>query len=278
MKNKPLTLFICVLSLVAFSISIEAFSHNSGELTIAFLDIGQGDAIYIKSPSGVQVLIDGGRGKQVLRELGAVMGSFDRSIDIIIATHPDQDHIGGLPFVLDTYEVDTVIRSGFVSGTKTYKAFGEAILKEGAESFIAEKGMIIHLGEGVHLDILFTYPDSSDANDASVIARLVYDESEVLLTGDAPKWVEGKILGQYGENLKSDILKVGHHGSKTSSASAFIETVDPDIAILSYGERNRYGHPSKEVISILDLFGIEKRHTPDGRIVCRTDGKEWVCD
>ena len=133
-----------VLFIVAGFISVQAFGNASGDLTVAFLDVGQGDAIYIESPTGVQMLIDGGKGKAVLRELGAVMPLGDRTIDFVVATHPDQDHIGGLPFVLENYEVNTVIRSGFIGETATFEAFSEAILNEGAEEVNGVANVIRH--------------------------------------------------------------------------------------------------------------------------------------
>jgi len=276
-KNKPLFVFLIILLFSTVVISVRAFD-TPDELTVSFLNIGQGDAIFIESPTGVQVLIDGGPGKAVLRELGAVMPLGDRSLDIIIATHPDMDHIGGLPFVLETYEVDTVIRSGFVADTQIYEAFTQGIEEEGSEVIFARKGHVIHLGDGVHLDILF--PDAgesmSEANEASIVARLVYGEAEVLLMGDAPQWVERELMHDYGSNIASDILKVGHHGSRSSTASAFVSMVSPVIAVLSYGEDNRYNHPHKEVLDVLE--GIRTLHTPQGRVECRTKGVEWVCD
>lgn len=277
MKNKPLFVFLIILLFSTVVISVRAFD-TPDELTVSFLNIGQGDAIFIESPTGVQVLIDGGPGKAVLRELGAVMPLGDRSLDIIIATHPDMDHIGGLPFVLETYEVNTVIRSGFVADTQIYEAFTQGIEEEGSEVIFVRKGNVIHLGDGVHLDILFPDADESmsEANEASIVARLVYREAEVLFMGDAPQWVERELMRNYGSNIASDILKVGHHGSRSSTASAFVSMVSPVIAVLSYGEGNRYNHPHKEVLDVLE--GIRTLHTPEGRVECRTKGVEWVCD
>lgn len=277
MKNKPLFVFLIVLLFSTALISVRAFD-TPNELTIAFLNIGQGDAIFIESPTGVQVVIDGGQGKAVLRELGAIMPLGDRTLDLMIATHPDMDHIGGLPFVLETYKVDTVMRSGFVADTQIYEAFTQRIAEEGAEVVIAQKGYVVHLGDGVHLDILF--PENggrmSDPNEASIVARLVYGEAEALLMGDAPQWVERELIRDYGSNIVSDILKVGHHGSRSSTASSFVSAVNPVIAVLSYGEGNRYNHPHQEVLDILE--GIQILHTPDGRVECRTKGVEWRCD
>lgn len=278
-RAKILGALFVLLVLATAGVWLVVLTQKPKELTVAFLDVGQGDAIYIESPTGRQVLIDGGKGKAVLRELGAVMPFFDRSIDVVLATHPDQDHIGGLPFVLENYEVGTVIRSGYIGESATFETFSELIKKEGAKEVQAVRTMVVHLGGGVHLDILSpqSLENITESNDASIITRLVYGESEVMLTGDAPKWVENILVQMDGENIQSDILKAGHHGSKTSTASTFVGLVNPDIGIISAGKDNRYGHPHQEVLDMFKMFEIPLMQTVDGRIVCKTKGEEWKC-
>jgi len=253
---------------------------DRGVLTIAFLDVGQGDAIFIEAPSGAQALIDGGPNKAVLRELGSVMPFYDRSIDIVIATHPDQDHIGGLPDVFKRYDVDYFLESGAVSETGAYHALESTVSLSGAERVLARRGMKISLGDNASLHILFPDRDVSgmESNDASIIAQLIFGETEVLLTGDAPQKIEKYLAAKDGQGLKSDILKVGHHGSKTSTSELFIGFVSPEYAIISAGANNRYGHPHKEVVDTLLRFGVTSFNTSEsGTIIFKSDGtRVWL--
>jgi len=245
-------------------------------LCVVFLDVGQGDAIFIQSPEGIQMLIDGGRGSEVLRELADVMGFFDHTLDYVMVTHPDADHIGGLIGVLERYEIDKILHTENKSDTSVSRTLAEHIKSEGAEVTNVRRGYTYDLDEGVTLTIL--YPDRNaedmESNTSSIVARLTYGESEFLFTGDAPKNVEAYLLEEGNESLQSDVLKVGHHGSKTSSADIFIETVSPTYAIISAGKDNRYGHPHQEVIDRLDSAGVEIKNTAEmGSIFMISDGK-----
>jgi len=250
--------------------------ERNSVLTIAFLDVGQGDAIFIEAPSGNQLLIDGGRGSAVLRELGRLLPLHDRSIDVVIATHPDADHIGGLPGIINSYDISYVFRSGAVNDTGAYRALGEAVEDEtGVHVLLARRGMRINLGAGAYFDILFPDRDVSkaDPNDASVVGRLVYGQTEVMLTGDAPKTIEQYLVSLEGGNLESDILKAGHHGSNTSSGELFVGFVSSRYAVISAGCGNSYGHPHEEVLDTLSRFDIETLSTcEEGTIVFETDG------
>lgn len=254
-----------------------ALGGGKGVLTVAFLDVGQGDAIYIEAPNGNQILIDGGPGKGMLRELAKVTPFYDRSIDVVIATHPDKDHIGGLPELLTRYEVGVIMRSGAVNDTGVFQSLNEIIQRKNVEELLARRGMRVQLGGGAYLDILFPDRDATDfePNDASVITRLVYGETKFLFTGDAPKDIEEYIARLDRSLLKSDVLKVGHHGSKTSTGALFLGAVLPSIGIISAEENSRYGHPHQEVLDILAEFNIETIATSEaGTIVFESDGKK----
>lgn len=238
--------------------------RNNSELAVAFLDVGQGDAIFITSPTGFQVLIDAGKGREVLRKLPDEMGWFDRSIDVIIATHPDADHIGGFPDVLKRYRVGKIIESSVDDETGTdAKAFAAAALAETQSREIALRGQKIDLGGGAYLEILFPDRDVSgiETNTGSIVARLVYGETSFLLSGDSPDEIEKYLVRLNAEMLDADILKVGHHGSRTSSAEEFIRAVNPDYAIFSRGCDNSYGHPHKEVVERFDKLNIQMLDT-----------------
>lgn len=229
---------------------VAMLSNSDAILTIAFLDVGQGDSIYIESPSGNQVLIDGGRNRAVLRQLGSIMPFYDRSIDVVIATHPDSDHIGGLPDVFSRFSVSTFIEPGSSSTSGVFHEMMHLADLEGSTHILARRGQTIDMGDGAYIRIIFPDRDVSglESNNSSVIAQVVYGETEVMLTGDAGSSIERYVVSLEGSRLHSDILKAGHHGSKTSSDQQFVSVVDPDYVIISAGLNNRYGHPHAEVI------------------------------
>ncbi len=266
-------LLVLVLSLMWMIIAREG-----DVLRVSFLDVGQGDAIFIEYED-TQILIDGGRGGKVLSALGDVMPFWDRSIDMLIATHSDADHIGGLPEVLERFAVGAVIESGSVSDTGVYDAFVGSVEKEGCAHDVFRSGHILTLSDETYLEFLF--PDRArsevakwEANTASLVVRLVHGETSFLLTGDVPSSVEMYLTGIYGNGLKSDILKAGHHGSDTSSAAAFLAAADPEAVVISAGCDNSYGHPDKEVMNRIEALGAEPLETcEEGTIIFESDGE-----
>lgn len=259
-----------VLGLFLISIVIWSIDLDNKYLTVTFLDVGQGDSIFIEAPNGNQLLIDGGANKSVLRKLGQVMPFYDRSIDVVLATHPDKDHIGGLPHVLDRYDIDFFLSSGAVSKSGVYKELHSKV-----DALVVKRGMKIHLDSDVTVEILFPDRDVSkvESNTASVVLRVTYGETSFLLTGDSPKSIEKYLVGI--DDLNSDVLKVGHHGSKTSSALEFIEEVSPSVVVISTGKDNRYGHPHQEVIDLFQGIPIFSTYE-DGTVSILSDGnKTW---
>ena len=260
----------------------QVFNVRQTLLKVAFLDIGQGDSIYIEAPNGNQVLIDGGPGRQVLRALGSVMPWYDRSLDVVIATHPDADHIGGLPSVLERYQVAAVMDNGQPSNTGTYRAWQAAVaaeVKDGAQYLRARRGERFNLGAGISLDILYPYdtPTGKDTNDGSIVARLTYGSQAFILTGDATIKVEQQLLIAK-TLLSAQVLKAGHHGSKTSSSPAFIKAVSPIYAIISAGKNNRYGHPHQITLDNLKAAQAQILRTDEeGSIVCLSSQDVTTC-
>ncbi len=249
--------------------------EGSGTLSVAFLDVGQGDAILIEAPGGARVLIDGGKGGAVLRALGEQLAFGDRSLDVIIATHPDLDHIGGLPEVFARYEVGMFIEPCVADDGADYAALREAVRQEGLETVCAGAGMALVLEEGVRLDLLFPDRDarSLEANTASVVARLSYGDTAFLFTGDSPIAIEEYLASVHGDSLASDVLKLGHHGSKTSTSELWLKAVRPEHVVISVGCDNTYGHPHKEVIDRLEAAKIATHETcNEGTIVFGSDG------
>jgi competence protein ComEC len=248
---------------------------RQGVLTVAFLDVGQGDAIYIEAPNGNQILIDGGPGTKTLRSLGKVMPFYDRSLDLVVATHPDQDHIGGLPAVLERMNILGVMTGDNPVDTGAYAVFEKIIDAKNIVRVFAHRGEKVILDEGVTLEILF--PDRSTAgwetNTGSIVALLAYGEDKFLLTGDSPSSIEHYLVGKDGSHLQANILKLGHHGSLTSSSREFLSVVDPEYAVVSAGKDNKYGHPSKDVVSLLGELKIPILSTIDkGTIIFETKG------
>lgn len=237
----------------------------TGNLRVAVLDVGQGDAILITTPGNQQVLIDGGPDLRVLEQLGDAMPFGDRHIELMMLSHTDADHVTGLVEVLRRYEVGKILMTGVARDTAIYNAFLDAARENGAQVIIADADHDLDLGAGVLLDILSPQEslfgrEVKEPNNASIVAKLTWKDHEVLLTGDIEEWVEETMLKE-GLDLRADILKVPHHGSKTSSSEAFLLAVDPDLALISVGRDNHYGHPRPEVLARYAALGIPVRRT-----------------
>lgn len=275
--NKNIRFYLLTgLFIINIFIWYAVLRNENDYLKVVFLNVGQGDAIFIEAPNGNQILIDGGPNKSVLRELNKIMPFYDRSIDVIIATHPDKDHIGGLPEIIDRYFIDFILESGVKNDTGISLAFENAVSRNKIKQIFAKRGMRVNLGRGVFLNILF--PDRGvgeiESNTASIVAQLVYGNTKFMLTGDSPKTIEDYLVILDGEKLKSDILKVGHHGSKTSSSEIFLGFVSPKYSVISAGEGNSYGHPHKEVIDALNQFASIILNTQNsGTIIFKSDGE-----
>lgn len=250
-----LTGIALILSALAITlISRHVANSTSSLLMVSFLDIGQGDALYIRAPNGNDVLIDGGPDDNVLRKIREVTSVADNHVSLIIATHPDKDHIAGLIPIFENFSVDYYVHTEIASKT----SFDESLMDQVAQepqliSVLARSGQRIILDQsaGVYIDILFPDQDTShfsDTNEASIIIQLTYDQQKFLLTGDAPSSVEYSLIERYEKILPSNVLKLGHHGSKTSSSEFFLKAVQPTFAIVSAGKNNRYNHPSPEVL------------------------------
>lgn len=278
-KTKYFSLsFFAVVSALVWSTIFS--KEQSSDLTVNFLDVGQGDAIFIETPNHNQALIDGGSGSAVLAQLGKVMPYYDKEIDLLVLTHPDADHLGGLIEVLKRYEVGKILTTGVKTDTNGFQAWQDLIKNKNIPVQIAEFGQVVNLSSDVNLYILSPFENLEgknvkDLNNTSIVSRLVYGELEILLTGDAEKKLEGELMAKK-VNLKSDILKVGHHGSKSSTGENFLEEIKPKKAVIQVGENNRYKHPSKEILDGLDLKGVKIYRTDEnGDIEVKSDGKSY---
>jgi len=260
---------------------------RSSFLEINFFDVGQGDAIFIETPPGHQILIDGGPDMSVLEKLGKEMPFYDRTIDLIILTHPEHDHVAGLIEVLKRYKVENILWTGVLRDTAEYQEWEKVLTKEQEEAniYIAKAGQKIIFSstlrseKGGEIKVLFPFQDlegqtMKNTNNTSIVTKLIFGESSFLFTGDAYKVIERK-LSEEKINLDSDILKVSHHGSKTSTDEEFLKRVSPKVAVISVSKDNHYGHPHPETLAVLNKYDINILRTDrDGDIKMVSDGRK----
>lgn len=275
-KNFKLYLVLGIIFCFVLAFYIFHFASDS-RLTVAFLDVGQGDAIFIQAPSGEQMLIDGGATSgALLRELGRVMPFYDRSIDIVLATHADQDHIGGLPSVLERFRVGMFVRTATMASTSAYRTLLQTVEERKVKTEIIMAPENLDLGGGAEFDILFPDKDTTgwETNDSSIVGKLIYGNNSFLLTGDSPTKIETYLVKKYGALLKSDVLKAGHHGSKFSSSELYLKTVLPMFTIISASLNNRYGHPNQETLDRLIKINSQVLKTMgQGSVIFKSDGQ-----
>jgi len=277
-----LTFCALLLACVFVWTNVYAGERGGGVLTLAMLDIGQGDALYIEGPTGIQILVDAGPNSgAILRELAEVMPLGDRTLDAAIETHPDAYHIGGFVDVLERYSVGSYISPGIVKENTLTAAVSKKLEEQNVPVYVARQGMVVDLGGGAYLSVL--YPDTdvggwgNKANDGSIVAQLVYGQARALLTGDIGAAGEHRLLA--AGDLRSDVLKVGHHGSKTSTTDAFVAAVNPRLALVSVGAKNSYGHPTQEVLARLESAGaLVVRTDQKGTVTCVSDGALFTCE
>ncbi|MBM3944382.1 MAG: ComEC family DNA internalization-related competence protein, partial [SAR202 cluster bacterium] len=253
------------LAILAALLWVAAASVPDGKLHVVFLDVGQGDAILIETPNGRRVLIDGGPDPLgAVRFLGRRDRFFDRDIELVVLTQPHADHVTGLIEVLKRYRVDAVLEPQTLYDSPPYAAWKRALSAEGARITRAASGQIFMLDEGVVLEVLAPPDDRfagtrSDVDNASVVTRLTYGDVSFLLTADIFKETEYWLL-RAGTQIQADVLKVAHHGSRSSSLTDFLDAVAPSLAIISSGKDNRFGHPHPETLEALH------RSIPAGRV------------
>ncbi len=275
-QRARLAILFTVALVAIFTLTLSFYRAPASEkLRVVFFDIGQGDAIFIESPTGAQVLVDAGPGRRVVRRLSRELGFWDRTIDMVVMTHEDADHAGGMSEVFRRYEVGTFVRTENQGESFVADAVDNFQVTEGSEIINARRGMAFDLGGGTLLTVLFPNHDPTmlDSNTSSIVARLTYGETEFLLTGDSPTNIEEYLVSLDPSVLKSDVLKLGHHGSRTSSSAVFLDAVHPEYAIVSAGKDNRYGHPHKEVTDLLKERNIPFLNTAEeGSIAFESDG------
>ncbi len=250
----------------------QANTLNDKRLHVIFCDVGQGDAIYIRTPASVDILVDGGRDSKVLDCLANNMPFWDRKIELVFATHPDADHIAGLNYVLDSYEVGAFYSSHASKDTKVYQTLRSLISKNNIlykEIYVGDK---FTLEDGVTIETFWPTKDFSakDINDYSLVQHLKYGQFDLLLTGDVSSYILNTIdLG----NISIEVFKLPHHGSKTGIDDSTFPRLNVLMGVISAGKNNSYHHPHPSVISILKKNSIEYIRTDIvGEIEFATDG------
>lgn len=274
---KKILIMLAGITMILGLLLVFTFREQNDFLEVTFLNVGQGDGILIETPSGHTILIDGGPDRSVLAEVGRSLPFYHHTIDLLVLTHGDADHVGGFVELTKRYGVGHVLYSGVDTSYGAYEAWREVTEGQGIDETIASQGKSFEFGD-VLLEVLYPFEDVSsreveDPNDYSVITKLTYGETEFLFTGDAPIEAEDRMLA-VGIDVKADVLKVGHHGSKYSSSKEFIAAVDPEIAVIQSDIDNTFGHPHKVVLDNLEDAGVKTlRNDLDGRITLISDGE-----
>ena len=247
-----------------------AFTPSNDELVAHFLDVGQGDANFIELPNGETMLIDAGiasTGDDIVEYIENL--GYD-TIDYVVSTHPHTDHIGGMAEVIEAFDVDAIYMPKAVSTSKTYENLLETIQDKGLSIKTGKSGVEV-LDED-DLDIVMVAPSSDDysnLNNYSIVLKITYGDVSFLYTGDA----EEESLEEITSDIEADVLKVGHHGSDTSTSKSFLEKVNPKYAVISVGEKNSYGHPAASTIELLQEYTNNIYRTDlNGTVVISTDG------
>ena len=250
-----------LISLAIFSMLAFFGNAKRPDFAVYFFDVGQGDSIFVESKDGAQILIDGGPPNRILPLLGGKMAYFGRFIDVVVLTHPHADHVSGLIEVLEKYRVGMVIESGVEYHTAEAKIFEDLVKEKNIKKIIIDRPTNLPLSGGAVLK--FIYPEKSflgetlkNVHDSALVSELDLGGKKILFMADAEKKLEQKLVAE-GRVGDIDVLKTGHHGSKTSSNDFFLRAVKPEYAIISVGRQNRYGHPHPDVISRLASAGAQ---------------------
>jgi competence protein ComEC len=290
-KKKLLLISILIIAGLGLIFVVQALrfgklgSFGSGKLRIIFCDVGQGDGMLIITPSGKEAVVDGGPGNSILSCLSNNMPFWDRNVEFMISTHPQADHMEGLIAILQNYQVKNILTTGIENNsTQFFGVWKKEIATEGAKIIAPNIGDEIILDSAAGNVVSFTvlWPGQSqinqwkvkpagDLNDTAIIMRLNYGDFCVYLTADSPKEILERVVDK-----NCPVLKVAHHGSKTGTSEPVLDKIAPQLAVIQVGKNNRYGHPKKEVIDMLDGRKIKTlRNDINGMVKVDTDGKSF---
>ncbi len=284
-KYNLTTLLIIAVCVIA-ALVISRFAEERDVLTasadgvsyVHFIDVGQGDSSLICLPTGENILVDTGPRSSTdeLCEYLDVQGI--DTVDLMVLTHPHEDHVGGASKVFDICEVEELMIPDAESDSSVYRNTLNSAKKEGCKLTTAESGMTASFSDGKFTVLGPVFPEDYDTNNSSIVMTFTYGNTRFIFTGDAEIPAENDILDKYGDDvLKSDVLKVGHHGSTTSTGYGFLSAISPDFAVISCGRDNEYGHPHAEIMSMLKTARVDiSRTDTEGTVVFSTDGTSVI--
>ncbi|KKE78761.1 competence protein [Bacilli bacterium VT-13-104] len=243
-------------------------------MEVHFIDVGQGDSILVETPNDKTILIDGGLPKAGNKVVSYLKKQKIEKIDLLIATHPDYDHIGGLIHVMKSFEVKQILDTGKIHLTRAFAKYAAEIRKQGIPKKVAKPNQRIQLDSDLTIQVLNAYQKDQSNNESSIVLKMTYNEMDFLFMGDATIKQEKKLMEKY--DIQSEIMKVAHHGSDTSTSLEFLREVNPQIAILTFSVDNDYGHPVERVVENLDRIEANVYSTASfGDIIIRTNGKNF---
>ncbi len=280
-RTKNLLVYL-ILPLLLLTLAVAVANHEAQAdhlLHVDFLDVGQGDSMFIQTYQGNHIVIDGGPTDKVLTELGKVMPFWDRTIDLLVLTHPDADHSAGFIDILKRYDVKKVMLTHVTAPTATDQNFLKLLEQEHAEKIYAHTGQRLWLDSATVFDVYYPAEGIENAglstNNTGIVGKLTFGKTKILFTADDDKIVEDMIRQQF--DLHADILKVGHHGSKYSNSLEFIQAVAPKFGVIEVGAHNTYGHPTAETLTNLQLNNVKVFRTDlDHTIQFVSDGVSLV--
>lgn len=280
----PLGALLCLVA-VLFVLNIFAWKEvfaiaGPHYLKVSVLDVGQGDSIFIQTPDRRTVLVDGGPDAQVMTRLGNLLAPWENHLDVVVLTHPDADHLNGLLYVLKKYKVDYIVWTGIARDGAQYQQWIELLNKakeQGSKIVIANLGDQMQNGD-VKINILNPFENvagqylKATTNETGIVLSVVHGQNSFLLTADTGFKTEDQLLANKID-VDFDVLKIGHHGSKHSTSENFLQAVSPQMAVISVGGKNTYGHPTPEVLQRLEKFGIKTFRTDlNGTVSILSDG------
>lgn len=274
-KNKKI-IGIILIAIVFFAVlksqGNSEYENLGDDFRVHYIDVGQGDSILVQSGEEY-MLIDGGKNVAADTVVNYLKSQNVKKLKYVIGTHPHEDHIGGLDDVIDTFDVENVIMPNVTHNTKSFEDVLDSIMNKGLTITPAVSGERYALGDAELLILAPNGDGYKDLNDYSVVARVQYGNTSFMFTGDAEGISEKEMIDVYGSSLRTDVLKLGHHGSTTSTTKDFLELVNPSVAVITVGKDNTYGHPHKEIIERLEKKNIRIYRTDlDGNILATSDG------
>jgi competence protein ComEC len=274
--KKLFIISLLVASVVYFYFSVNSWCY-SGYFRLVVFNVGQGDSILLVTPKGQTILIDGGPDDSVLRELGRTLPMWLRKIDLVILTHAHDDHLFGLIEILNRYQVGKIIINESGYNSPIVKAWQKLIIKNNLEIINSERGMIFNFDSNCFLKILEAQKNKlTDENNYSIVSEFSCLDRRVLLTGDASLKIEEDIISA-GTDIRSDILKISHHGSITGTSLKILELINPRLAIISVGTNNKFGHPKPDVLNYLSNLHINTLRTDkNGTLYLFANNKEII--